>query len=97
MNQLRYLPNVTTLEHDPDKCIGCTMCTQVCPQSVLVMREKKAYIADNDACMECGACQRNCSEGAITVRAGVGCAYGIIMGTLKGTEPTCDCDTSGCC
>jgi hypothetical protein len=50
--------------------------------------------------MECGACAMNCAPGAITVRAGVGCAAAVITGALRGTEPTCDCgcDTpSDCC
>ncbi len=96
---MRYLPNVTTLELDESKCNGCRMCLIVCPHAVFAIEDKRARIADRDACMECGACAGNCPEEAITVRAGVGCAYGIILGSLRGTEPTCDCgtDTSSCC
>jgi NAD-dependent dihydropyrimidine dehydrogenase PreA subunit len=93
---LRYLPNVTTLELDVSKCNGCTVCVQVCPHAVFEMQKKRAVIVDLDGCMECGACAGNCSEEAITVDAGVGCAYGVIVGSIKGTEPSCDCD-SGCC
>lgn len=95
---LRYLPDVTTLELDVDKCTGCGMCVFVCPQAVISVEKKKARLVDRDACMECGACAGNCPEKALTVRAGVGCAYGIIIGRLRGTEPTCDCggDTSCC-
>jgi NAD-dependent dihydropyrimidine dehydrogenase PreA subunit len=91
---LRYLPNVTTLEHYAEKCIGCSMCQQVCPHGVYATNGRRTIVKDRDACMECGACARNCPEGAISVRAGVGCAYAIIMGSLKGTEPTCDCGGS---
>jgi hypothetical protein len=47
--------------------------------------------------MECGACAMNCQTGAVTVKSGVGCAAGIINGLLRGTEPTCDCGSGGCC
>jgi len=87
----RYLKNVATLQVDESKCVGCGVCTEVCPHEVLELSMKKVQIRDRDACMECGACAMNCSFGAITVKAGVGCAYAIIKGSLTGSEPTCDC------
>jgi len=90
---LRYLPGVTTLKLDVNKCNGCQLCKIVCPHAVFEMVEKRAKIVDRDACMECGACALNCSEGAITVDAGVGCASAIIVGSIRGTEPTCGCST----
>ncbi|MFC1771002.1 mercury methylation ferredoxin HgcB [Candidatus Margulisiibacteriota bacterium] len=96
----KYIRNVTTLELDKEKCTGCKMCVNVCPHAVFEIRDKKAFIIDKDACMECGACAKNCPAKAISVKTGVGCAYAVIMGLLKGTEPTCDCqNTSGssCC
>ncbi|MFQ6038100.1 MAG: 4Fe-4S binding protein, partial [Candidatus Aminicenantales bacterium] len=36
--------------------------------------------------MECGACARNCPSGAISVRAGVGCAYALLMSELRRGE-----------
>ncbi len=89
-----YLKNVVTLKLDIDKCIGCGMCEIVCPHTVFEIKDKKAKIIDRDKCMECGACVKNCPVRAIKVRAGVGCAYGIIMGALMGTEPTCGCNCS---
>lgn len=94
---LHYIKNVTTLRLDDTLCNGCTICLLVCPHAVFTMTNKKAVIVDPDSCMECGACARNCSEKALTVEAGVGCAYGIIMGRLRGTEPTCGCDDGGTC
>lgn len=88
---LRYIKNVSTLRLDQQKCTGCRMCTVVCPHDVFRMEGKLAAIQDQDACMECGACSRNCPADAIAVRAGVGCAAGILQGWLKGGEPTCDC------
>ena len=94
-----YLKNVTTLKLDIEKCIGCRMCTVVCPHRVFEMRDKKAVIVNKDLCMECGACSGNCPAEAITVQSGVGCAVGIIKGAIRGTEPTCDCSSSSseCC
>jgi NAD-dependent dihydropyrimidine dehydrogenase PreA subunit len=95
----KYIKNVATLELDFNKCTGCTLCTVVCPQAVFEIHDKKAKIIDKDACMECGACVNNCPVNALTVKKGVGCAYAVIMGFIKGTEPTCDCsgDSGGCC
>jgi NAD-dependent dihydropyrimidine dehydrogenase PreA subunit len=93
----RYLKNVATLQVDESKCVGCGMCTEVCPHEVLELSMKKVQIRDRDACMECGACAMNCPSGAITVKAGVGCAYAIIKGSLTGSEPNCDCCSGKSC
>jgi len=88
---LRYLSNVVTLELDARKCNGCRLCIAVCPHAVLAVENGRARIADRDACIECGACARNCEGGALSVRAGVGCAAGVLAGLIRGTEATCDC------
>lgn len=93
----QYIKNVSTLELNANLCTACRMCTIVCPHQVFKIQNKKANIIDKNSCMECGACMKNCPEAAISVKTGVGCAAGIIMGYIKGTEPTCDCSSSGCC
>ena len=95
--KFRYLKNVSTLKLKSDKCTGCGKCIEVCPHSVFVMKEGKSEIKDKDSCMECGACAKNCPFNAIDVKAGVGCAYAIIMSKLTGTEPTCGCSDDSCC
>ena len=92
-----YIHNVVTLEAHPDKCTGCGICIEVCPREVLRMSDRKVSIIDRDACIECGACSRNCSFEAITVRAGVGCAYAVLYGKLRGTEPQCGFSEDDCC
>lgn len=93
----KYLKNVATLKLNTEKCVGCGMCTNVCPHGVFVLDEGKARIVDLDSCMECGACLKNCAFSAITVSPGVGCAAAIIKGLLTGSEPSCDCSGGECC
>ena len=94
----RYLENVATLDLSTENCIGCGKCIEVCPHGVFILDEKKARLKDKNRCMECGACAVNCPADAITVDAGVGCAYAVIKGWLTGTEPSCDCSGSEeCC
>ena len=88
------MPGFCTL--DVEKCVGCGACVEVCPHAVFVVEDKKARIADFDACMECGACAMNCPVEAVTVEAGVGCATGVIIGALRGAEPTDGCSESCC-
>ncbi|HEX9186875.1 MAG TPA: mercury methylation ferredoxin HgcB [Vicinamibacteria bacterium] len=86
---MRYLESVITLELDAARCNGCGLCVAVCPHAVFRLEQKRAVLSDRGACMECGACAKNCERGAIRVRAGVGCAAGVLSGLVAGTEPTC--------
>ncbi len=88
---LRYLSNVVSLKADPALCIGCGLCTQVCPQGVLALVDKRVVVAQRDACMECGACMTNCPSGALWVEAGVGCAQAVINSALGRKGNACCC------
>ena len=50
---------------DKEKCIGCSICVQVCPFTAAKLVDKKAEIGDN--CTLCGACEKACPEQAITI------------------------------
>ncbi len=69
---LKYIKDVATIKLDVDKCIGCKLCSTVCPHNVIVIEDKKAKIVDKNSCIECGACMKNCPTGALWVRSGVG-------------------------
>jgi len=72
MENLRYLEDVSTLKLNDDLCIGCGLCTQVCPHGVFELEATQVTIVDQNACMECGACVHNCPVDAIEVNPGVG-------------------------
>lgn len=54
---------------DQDKCIGCSLCAKLCPDSCIYMREAKRgrLIAepDLDYCKGCGICAKECPVKAI--------------------------------
>ena len=85
-----------TLRYDSSLCIGCGLCSVVCPHGVFVMDERVAALERPEDCMECGACSMNCPSGAIAVDSGVGCAAAMIKAALTGREVSCGGD-SGCC
>ena len=94
MEKYRYIPGVATLSLQPEQCVGCGTCEEVCPHQVFVTEERKARIADHDACMECGACANNCPTEAIRVTPGVGCAAYVIMKwwmDIRGKEGPISC------
>lgn len=94
---MRYLKDVTTIRVDAGKCRGCGMCLSVCPRGVLATEGKTVVVRDRDACIECGACMRNCPFEAVHVEPGVGCAYAVFVGMLRGTAPTCGGEETGDC
>jgi len=72
-----------TLRYDASLCIGCGLCSQVCPHGVFNKNGRVAFLVRRESCMECGACQRNCPTGAVQVDSGVGCASGMIRAALS--------------
>ena len=91
MDPLIYLRDVVTLELNREKCIGCGMCTIVCPHAVFGINNGHARIENRDACMECGACAQNCPTEAVSVQSGVGCAAAVINAALGRDSSSCCC------
>lgn len=50
---------------DKEKCRGCKACIEVCAESAVTVREKKASI-DKEKCVGCGRCIGVCNFDAIT-------------------------------
>jgi NAD-dependent dihydropyrimidine dehydrogenase PreA subunit len=94
-----YAAAMNTLRFEPKLCIGCEMCSVVCPHGVFAMNGRVARLVRPEACMECGACQLNCPVEAITVDSGVGCAAAMIRAALLGQQQaTCGAAAdSSCC
>ena len=90
---------LNTLQYDQELCVGCAMCSIVCPHGVFAMNGRWAKLVRPEACMECGACQLDCPTHAITVESGVGCAAAMIYAALTGKkEATCGGESeSSCC
>jgi electron transfer flavoprotein alpha subunit len=53
------------LKVDKNKCIGCSICVQVCPFNAAKLVDKKAEMNEN--CTLCGACEKACPVQAISI------------------------------
>jgi NAD-dependent dihydropyrimidine dehydrogenase PreA subunit len=87
---------LNTLEYNEELCIGCGMCSTVCPHGVFATNEHVAVLARPNMCMECGACQLNCPTDTITVQSGVGCASAMMYAALTGRKDV-SCGDEACC
>ncbi|MGC9365825.1 MAG: NADH-ubiquinone oxidoreductase-F iron-sulfur binding region domain-containing protein [bacterium] len=54
-----------TYRIDPDKCIGCTICTKNCPVDAITGEAKQVHEIDNHKCIACGKCYLVCPRDAI--------------------------------
>jgi ferredoxin len=48
-----------------DKCIGCAVCTKVCPEGAITGLRNKPHRVIAARCYDCGACGRICPHGAV--------------------------------
>ncbi|MBA2539068.1 MAG: FHA domain-containing protein [Deltaproteobacteria bacterium] len=47
------------------KCVGCSMCVQACPASVLELVDHKSRVVNFDACIQCKRCEKACAFDAL--------------------------------
>lgn len=50
-----------------DKCIGCTLCAQVCPVGAIEYRPHERHTIDDALCTRCDMCRRACQDDAVEV------------------------------
>jgi nitroreductase/NAD-dependent dihydropyrimidine dehydrogenase PreA subunit len=62
------MQNSVTTIIDPDTCIGCGLCVEVCPAKTISMQDGKAVVTGTYS-MGCGHCEAVCPTGAIQVEA----------------------------
>ena len=48
---------------DPEKCIGCGMCQDICPEGAI--RVENIARVNPRVCVGCGLCVANCPQGAL--------------------------------
>ncbi|MFT4890204.1 MAG: heterodisulfide reductase subunit A, partial [Halobacteriales archaeon] len=54
-------------EIDPEACVGCTRCAQVCPYNAIEGEAQEVHSVIEAACMGCGTCAAECPQDAITM------------------------------
>ena len=50
---------------DRSKCVGCTLCSRVCPVDAISGERKEPHDINQATCIKCGACMEKCKFGAI--------------------------------
>jgi len=93
---------------DKDKCIGCGLCSRLCPAKAIRMNDEKAE-PDLGLCWGCSICEINCPTGALTPKEDIFdklLALGAIsainvmpentlyFNIIKNITKSCDCETN---
>ena len=57
--------SLISYEIDKSKCVGCSLCSRVCPVQAIHGEIKNPFEIDKSKCIKCGACFKACRFGAI--------------------------------
>ena len=60
--------DLMTYEIDPETCVGCTLCSRVCPVDAISGDKKMPHVIDSVICIKCGACMEKCKFNAISIQ-----------------------------
>ncbi len=52
---------------DTDKCEGSGVCSMVCPEDIIDIRNSKAIVLNQAACTSCWKCAESCISSAINI------------------------------
>lgn len=64
----RVCKALITFSIDPERCNGCTLCAQRCPQKAVQGEKKQAHSIEPEICIKCGICKDVCRRDAVLVR-----------------------------
>ncbi len=56
-----------TVRVDPELCVGCTRCAEVCPQGACEVDRRGSFHVIDMLCVGCGACVGVCDESALAI------------------------------
>ncbi|MFC1551325.1 NADH-ubiquinone oxidoreductase-F iron-sulfur binding region domain-containing protein [Candidatus Latescibacterota bacterium] len=57
--------SLVSYQIDPEKCVGCTLCTQKCPSDAISGEPKQIHTIDQKICIQCGFCYDICRKNAV--------------------------------
>ena len=67
-----------------DRCVGCGKCQEVCPGTLIQIKDKKAVMIYPKNCLGCVSCVKVCKMGAIEFY--LGADIGGMGGTMNVTQ-----------